>query len=151
MVKQLLLIPLLALYALAANAQNQILGYWMDENRETIIEIYERNNTYNGRIVWISEEVDGLGNDRRDVYNPIPEQRSRKVLGIDMLMDFAFDGTDAWRKGDIYYYRTGNHYNGKITLEDGQLHLKGYYSILFFLGRTKVWTRVQQPQLYGLK
>jgi uncharacterized protein (DUF2147 family) len=151
MVKQLLFIALLACTALTSSAQNQILGYWIDENRETIIEIYERNNTYNGRIVWIANEVDGLGNERRDVYNPNPELRSRKVLGIDMLTGFAWDGTDTWRKGDIYYYRTGNDYNGKITLEDGQLHLKGYYSILFFLGRTKVWSRPQQPELYGLK
>jgi uncharacterized protein (DUF2147 family) len=151
MVKQLLFIALLACTALTSSAQDQILGYWMDENRETIIEIFERNNTYNGRIVWIANEVDGLGNERRDVYNPNPELRSRKVLGIDMLTGFAWDGTDTWRKGDIYYYRTGNDYNGKITLEDGQLHLKGYYSILFFLGRTKVWSRPQQPELYGLK
>jgi uncharacterized protein (DUF2147 family) len=135
------------LLCLSLHAQNAdaILGKWMDENQETIIEIYKpaNQNFYNGRVVWVKDSLGSFGEGLRDVLNDNTELRSRKVLGTNMLEGFVWDDTDTWRKGEIYYYQTGNDYNGKIYLnEEGQLKLKGYYSVLFFLGRTKTWNRV---------
>lgn len=127
-----------------AFAQNgdAILGRWMDEGKETIIEIYEENDMYHGRVVWLKDSLDVFGDKLRDVLNSNTKLRSRKVLGTKMLQGFVWDGAETWRKGQIYFYQTGNEYNGKITMsETGQLKLKGYYSILFFLGKTQTWTR----------
>lgn len=146
---------LMQLTAISVVAQDKddILGFWLDEKRETVIEIYEHadRDLYNGRIVWLKDSLDTFGNERRDVLNDDPQLRSRKVLGTNMLYGFAWDDTDTWRKGEIYYYQTGNDYNGKIHLDGGKLKLKGYYSILFFLGRTKTWQRLNNPEAYGLR
>jgi uncharacterized protein (DUF2147 family) len=134
-----------------AQDRNDILGYWLDQNQETVVRIYEDNGLYFGKIEWLKDSLDAFGNIRRDVLNDEPELRSRPVLGTDMLVAFSWDGEDTWRKGEIYYYQTGNDYNGKIYLDEGKLKLKGYFSILFFLGRTKTWTRVENPKTYGLE
>lgn len=132
-------------------AQDQILGYWMDENQERILEIYEANDRYHGRIVWLKDSLDIFGQPLRDVMNNDPKMRSRKVIGLNMLTDYRWDD-DVWRKGDIYNYRSGNDYSGKIRInEEGDLRLKGYYSLLWFLGRTKTWTRPSNPKTYGLR
>jgi uncharacterized protein (DUF2147 family) len=143
----IILFVLCQLICFNLHAQNAdaILGKWMDENQETIIEIYKpaNQNFYNGRVVWVKDSLGSFGDGLRDVLNDNTELRSRKVSGTNMLVGFVWDGTDMWRKGEIYYYQTGNDYNGKIYLnEEGQLRLKGYYSVLFFLGRTKTWNRV---------
>lgn len=145
-----LLLQLLVLPAVAQD-KDDILGYWLDEKEETVVRIYEDNDLYFGKIVWLKDSLDVFGKPRRDVLNDEPEMRARTVLGADMLIGFKWDDEDTWRKGEIYYYQTGNDYNGKIYLEDGKLKLKGYYSLLFFLGRTKTWTRVKHPKEYGLK
>ena len=125
-----------------AQHQDDILGLWVDERQETIIEIYEHEDLYNGRIVWIKDSLDQFGNELRDVRNDDVSLRSRKVIGSDMLLGLKWDEDDTWRRGDIYYYQNGNDYNAKVYLsEEGSLRIKGYYSILFFLGRTKTWSR----------
>ena len=134
-----------------AFAQEQILGYWIDADRERIIEVYEVNGRFNGRIVWLKDSLDMFGQPLRDVMNDDPKLRSRKVIGLDMLTDYRWDD-DVWRKGDIYNYRTGNDYSGKMRInEEGDLRLKGYYSLLWFLGRTKTWKRIKNPAEFGLR
>lgn len=135
---------LLLVFSANVVAQNadDILGKWIDEDREMIIEIVEQNDMYHGRVVWLRDSLDVFGDKLRDVLNENTDLRSRKVLGTRMLNGFVWDGDGTWRKGRIYYYQSGTEYNGKITLsETGELKLKGYYSFLFFLGKTKTWTR----------
>lgn len=135
----------------SGQSKDDILGYWLDEKQETVVRIYEDNGMYFGKIVWLKDSLDVFGQSRRDILNDEPEMRSRAVLGTDMLIGFKWDGEDTWRKGEIYYYQTGNDYNGKIYLDEGKLKLKGYFSVLFFLGRTKTWERLTNPETYGLK
>jgi len=132
-------------------AQDEILGYWMDQDKARIIEIYQANNRFHGRIVWLKDSLDVFGQPLRDVMNNNPKLRSRKVIGLNMLTNYRWDD-DVWRKGDIYNYRSGNDYSGKIRInENGDLRLKGYYSLLWFLGRTKTWERPNNFKQYGLK
>jgi uncharacterized protein (DUF2147 family) len=142
---------LISVLQVSAQKKDDILGYWLDEKQETVVRIYEDNGLYFGKIEWVKDSLDVFGNIRRDVLNDEPELRSRTVLGADMLIGFEWDGEGAWRKGEIYYYQTGNDYNGKIYLDEGKLKLKGYFSILFFLGRTKTWERLDNPKAYGLE
>ena len=130
--------------------QNEILGHWLNEEGDAIIKISNDGGIFNGRIVWLEDSLDQFNQPVRDVLNDRSSLRSRTVKGINMLTGFVYnDG--AWRGGEIYNYKNGNDYNAKITLdEQGHLRLKGYYSILFFLGRTKTWTRPAQLEYYGL-
>lgn len=120
-------------------AQEEILGKWQDEEGTTIIEIYEENGLYNGRIVWLLDSLDIQGNKILDVYNDNTSLRSRKLIGIDLIYGFQYyDGY--WRKGKIYDYHSGRTYNGRIVVKD-ELRLSGYYGVLSFLGRTTKWSR----------
>lgn len=144
----------LMLMTLSSSGQNKdaIVGRWMDDTQETIIEIYREKDVFSGRIVWLKDSLDAYGNEVRDVLNPNEKLRPRKVVGSKMLTGFEWDGSESWKKGRIYYYHNGNDYNGKIFIdEQGNLRLKGYFSILFFLGRTYTWTRVPAHALTGVK
>lgn len=141
---------MLATGKLCAQNGDAIVGRWMDEAEKTIVEITKdtEQNVYNGTIVWLRDSLDAFGQELRDVRNNNVELRSRKVVGTKMLESFVWDGTDSWKKGRIYYYHSGSGYNGKIHInEAGHLRLKGYFSILFFLGKTQTWKRVPYTEI----
>lgn len=149
--KRFLPLAVAMLITLPAWAQDQVVGLWLTEAGESLVEVFKASDgTYGGRVVWLREPKDSNGEDLRDVMNGTPRLRSRKVLGIDVLRGYRHDD-GIWRSGTIYNWRSGNSYNSKMYLEDGRLHVKGYYSLLFFLGRTKVWTRVTDLNRYGLR
>lgn len=146
-----ILTALAVIAAVPTWAQDQVFGLWLTEAGESVVEVYKANDgTASGRVVWLREPKDANGEELRDVMNGTPSKRSRKVLGMEVLRGYRIDG-DIWRGGTIYNWRNGNSYNSKMYLEEGRLHVKGYYSLLFFLGRTKEWTRVTDHARYGLK
>ena len=132
--------------------QTYIEGYWMNDAGDAIVKIYNNEDgTLSGDIVWLLDSLDTYEQPLRDVMNHKPEKRSRLVQGLTVLYDFEWSN-DAWRYGTFYNYKTGNDYEIKISLDkDGNLRLTGYYGILFFLGKTKIWTPVADKNLYGLK
>lgn len=145
MKKSLLLLSIL-LISISNFAQNSdaILGNWVNENGDRIIEIYKNNDLYYGKVLWLKDSEKGKGVDRLDLKNPNQLLEKRNIVGIDFLMIFSyFSERDVWKEGQIYNYETGNTYSGKMSLnDDGELELTGYYGILWFLGRTKTYTRV---------
>ena len=129
---------------------SSIEGYWMHESGDYIVQIADNPSELNGEIVWLNEPMDNSGELRRDVMNKEPELRSRLILGINALEGFEPDD-DAWRSGKIYDLKSGHLYNGRLKLDGtDRLRVTGYYGILFFLGKTKVWTRVADPSEYDL-
>lgn len=151
MIKRALTIVQLVLLSAVALAQNEVFGLWLTERGESVVEVYKgTDGTPRGKVVWLNEPKDAAGEDLRDVMNGNPKLRSRRVLGLEVLYGYRPDG-EVWRSGTIYNYRNGNAYNSKMYVEEGRLHVKGYYSLLFFLGRTKEWTRVTDPSKYGLR
>ncbi|CAN5302522.1 hypothetical protein BH09BAC1_BH09BAC1_06600 [soil metagenome] len=126
-------------------------GYWLSDEGDYIVNIYEKQGKYYGKVAWLRDSLDIYGEPIRDVMNDLPHRRSKYVMGMDVLLSFQFD-KDYWRSGTIYNYKSGNIYNAKITLSSkGNLELTGYYGILFFLGKTKIWTKVKNKGMYGLK
>jgi uncharacterized protein (DUF2147 family) len=130
---------------LLSKAQNpdRILGFWRNEANDKVIEIYKKDGLYNGRIQWLRYAKNPDGSVLRDIYNNDEIKRSRVLIGIDLLIGFRYDADDdEWDDGEIYSENSGNTYNGKLSIaSDGSLHVTGYYGILWFLGRTKVWYR----------
>jgi len=144
--KNLLLILLfLTSSQLFAQKANDILGKWTNEKQTRTIEIYENNDLYYGKVVWLKDSEKGKGNNRLDIKNHNTALENRKILGVDFLLSFAFyTDRKVWRDGQIYNYETGNTYTGKMTLnENGEIELTGYYGILWFLGRTQILKRAK--------
>lgn len=146
MKKNVLLIFFLFLsLSMFAQKSDAILGSWINEKEDKIIEIYKNNDLYYGKVKWVADSENGKGEDRLDLKNPNSILQKRNIIGVNFLMIFSYySEKDVWKDGQIYNYETGNTYSAKMSLnEEGELELTGYYGILWFLGRTKTFTKVK--------
>ena len=136
---------LLLLSGKAQDEQNAILGKWMYEEKDLIVEVYKENNDFKARVAWFHDVNDSLTPiDRRlDIKNPNKAMRTRKVLGMDILSDLVYDPEEKkWVKGKIYDSTSGRTWDATVRLSDAKtLEVRGYY-IFRFLGRTMKFTRI---------
>lgn len=132
-------------FSFAQNA-DKVLGKWMSEKKDKIVNIYKSNDLYYGEIVWIKDTEEGTGETRLDIKNPNSKLRTKKIIGTNYLISFSYySDREVWKEGSIYNFNTGNTYSGKIHINEyNELELTGYYGILWFLGRTQIWTRVDK-------
>ena len=127
-----------------------IVGRWLNGKGIAIIEIYEADGQYLGKVVWLKEpaypadDPKGMaGRQRIDRENPDPAVRDRAILGLVIMRGFVFDGENSWSKGRVYDPENGKEYRGKMTLTSPDtLSLRGFVGISLF-GRTEKWTRVR--------
>jgi uncharacterized protein (DUF2147 family) len=130
-------------HGLSQNADD-ILGYWLSENKDAQIEIVKNGDKYFGKIIWLEEPYEEDGSEKRDDENPDEKLRDRKIMGLPLLNDFVFDKDDSeWDDGTIYDPESGSTYNAYMWFKDGdkdKLNLRGYIG-LSIIGRTSVWTR----------
>lgn len=144
MYKKLVILCLLVWSGTVAIAQKKddILGKWVNPSAEGQIEIYKKGEKYFGKLAWIKEPNDAAGKPKLDVKNPVASQRSRSLLGLELLKDFTFEG-DEWSGGTIYDPQTGKTYSCKLTIKsNGQLNIRGYIGISL-IGRSESWKRVK--------
>lgn len=137
-----LLFIVVCLFAFGSDAQaasqSDILGVYWNPTRDGQIELFERAGKVYGKIIWRKENV-------RDLNNPDPKKRNRRIVGLEFLKGFVFDGDDEWEDGEVYSFRNGKTYSGKIYLEDGELIMRGYVGIPLF-GKSMRLTRVEPGQ-----
>lgn len=135
-------ITLLCLFlASVTYAQDQILGQWLTQDKDAIIEIYSKKDKYYGKIISLMPETKADGSPIIDEHNPSKSLRKRPVLGIDIIVGFDWDANNQKLvNGKVYDPNNGKSYKGKIWLEDGKLKMRGYVSVFY---RTETWTRVK--------
>jgi len=132
-----------------------VLGVWVteinDDGANSHVEIFNGDNGYECRIVWLSKPLYGddetggePGTPRLDHRNSDPALRSRPLMGLVLATGFEFNGKNKWEGGRIYDPESGKTYNAKITLKDqGTLELFGYVKVGFAkLGRDTIWRRL---------
>jgi uncharacterized protein (DUF2147 family) len=122
--------------ALLAQQANPILGRWLTQPGDGIIEITRSaDNTYQGTIIG------GNAPRRVDEHNPDPARRQQLLLGQVILKDMQEDGDRALAGGTIYEPDTGRTYKCNIeTLDHDRLKVRGFIGFSL-LGRSQVWTR----------
>ncbi|MXV52566.1 DUF2147 domain-containing protein [Pedobacter sp. HMF7647] len=124
-----------------SQGKDAIVGKWLSQHGNGQIQIFKKGDKYFGKLIWLKEPNDDKGNPKHDVYNPDTKLRSRPVLGLEILKDFAFeDGT--YEDGTVYDPKSGKTYSCKMTIKDNKLNIRGYIGISL-LGRTEIWSRVQ--------
>ncbi len=131
-----------------AAGPDDILGVWNTEKNEAKVEIYKCADKYCGKIVWMKDpnypsgSKEGTpGTPKVDHMNPDPALRSRPVMGLQFMSNFAYGGGNVWEGGRLYDPEKGKTYSGKMTLVSAnQLDLRGFVGISL-LGRTSKWTR----------
>lgn len=150
MKKQTLLTWILLLiclpFAASAFSSDDILGFWITEGKDTMIEIYKKGDTYSGRIVSLKyptySEGEMQGKAKVDKMNPDESMRSRPLVGIELILGFRYE-QGKWIDGTIYDPDNGKTYNCIIFLaQDGMLDVRGYIGISL-LGRTTKWERLE--------
>lgn len=119
-----------------AQAQEALLGRWLTEPRDGIIEITRAaDNTYQGRIIG------GNAPHRLDQHNPDPGRRQQELLGQTIMLGLHDDGAGHWSGGSIYDPDSGRTYKCRIELLDpDHLKVRGFIGISL-LGRSQTWSR----------
>jgi len=122
--------------ALVAQQANPILGRWLTQPGDGIIEITRTaDNTYQGTIIG------GNAPRRLDEHNPKPGRRQQLLLGQVILKNMHEDSDGALAGGTIYEPDTGRTYKCHIeTLDHDRLKVRGFIGVSL-LGRSQVWTR----------
>lgn len=121
---------------------DDILGFWLNEEKDAKIEITIIDGKYFGKVVWLKEPNETDGRPKVDDQNPEPSLQNRPIIGLELLKNFVFD-EDEWNSGTIYDPDNGKTY--KCTIKKGSdtvLNIRGYIGKEWMgLGRTTVWTR----------
>ncbi|MFT4969493.1 MAG: hypothetical protein ACI9O4_001240 [Chitinophagales bacterium] len=136
----ILIVLILPLQILLAQDENKIMGKWTNEDQTQVIHVEKKGEVFVGQL---AEYMNGDAEVLLDVENKDEEKKKRNILGEDVWLNFVFDPTrEIWISGDIYNFKNGNTYNGKIQVEEDELKLTGHYGFFFFLAKTQKWTRV---------
>lgn len=126
---------------------DDILGVWLNEDKDAHVDIYKEGDKFFGKVVWLDEPIDEeTGEPKLDDENEDESLRSRPIMGLLLLRDFVFDGDDEWEDGRIYDPKNGKDYKCYMEFPDedekSTLKVRGYIGFSM-LGRTTYWTRVE--------
>ena len=134
----LLLFVLLGLNSGIISAQEAILGKWMVQDKDAVVEIYKEGEKYFGRIVKLTNPTYEDGTEKVDKNNPEESLRTRKLFGLVNLLDFVWDG-EQLTDGTIYSPKKGKTYDGKLWMDGNKLKVRGYIGFFF---KTQTWERI---------
>ena len=120
-----------------------ICGTWLEEEKQSHIEIYKTDEGYyEGKIIWLAEPLDEDGKIKLDKENPNKKLRNQTIKGLIIIKDLEFTDENKWSNGNIYDARSGKTYSLNARLEDANtLFMRGYIGFSL-IGRTTTWTRV---------
>jgi uncharacterized protein (DUF2147 family) len=119
------------------------LGHWYADGGAAQVEITECDDGLCGRVAFLRAPFDENGCELRDANNPDPPQRSRPVLGLEILQatERSSSNQPEW-SGTIYDPASGRTYSCTIRFDgDDRLQLRGYIGVPL-IGRTTTWIRV---------
>lgn len=133
------IILIIAIFAFTNNsfAQQQIVGKWLADDGEGIIEIYKQDNHFYGKITWLKKPNDEKGKPFTDTENPDKSKRIQPLLGLVILKGFVYKNNQ-WENGTIYDPESGKTYTCTIWISDGKLKVRGYWGIFY---QTQTWTK----------
>ena len=136
----ILLSPLL-LAAKPGGNSSPILGQWITDKKNLIVEVYLQGSEYKGRIVWAADRTADPAK-RLDEKNPVPALRCRKIVGLDVLRGLTYNpAAGCWENGHIYDATTGKTYSASVRLEGHETLLVRGYRGIELLGKTLRFTR----------
>lgn len=120
-----------------------VIGKWknIDDNdgeAKAIVEIYEKDDKINGKILEIFNPIDR----ERLCVNCIGDDKNRPILGMVVIKGLEKNGKE-FDSGTILDPKSGKHYKCYIILESkDKLKVRGYYGFSLF-GRTQYWYRIK--------
>ena len=122
---------------------DDILGIWLEEKKQSKIEVYKKDNSFFGKIVWLKKPLDEDGNIKLDKKNPNNSMRKNPINGLVIMKDLKYKKKGEWSDGEIYDARSGKTYSLEVYMKNvNKLDLRGYIGYTLF-GKTTSWTRVK--------
>jgi len=122
---------------------DDILGIWLEEKKQSKIEVYKKDNSFFGKIIWLKEPLDEDGNIKLDKKNPNNSMRENPINGLVIMKDLKYKKKGEWSDGEIYDARSGKTYSLEVYMKNvNKLDLRGYLGFTLF-GKTTTWTRVK--------
>jgi uncharacterized protein (DUF2147 family) len=119
----------------AAFPADSILGKWWSEGKEGLLQIVKTKSGLYEVLI-----VDGKDADKKDVNNPDPKLRERKLKGVVIMWHLHFEDGE-YVDGYCYNPRDGNTYRVKMKVTGAKsLRLRGYLAVPL-LGQSQDWTR----------
>ncbi|MEE4153558.1 MAG: DUF2147 domain-containing protein [Erythrobacter sp.] len=119
-----------------AAAAEPITGRWITAEKDAVVTIEQCGKTLCGKIARFLEPPP-QGPDQRDINNPDPKLKQRKLLGMPVLTGFTRDD-DLWR-GQIYDPKTGKTYRSVVRRTGpGTLEVQGCITIFC---QSQTWRR----------
>lgn len=121
----------------------RVCGKWESIDKRLVIQVYLQNGQYRAKLLWYSNTGGKPLDYWRDVNNPDPALRSRRLLGMELLSGLKYDKTsNSWEDGQVYDSTHGRTWNASARIDDkGLLHVRGYWHFKF-IGRTLLFFRV---------
>jgi uncharacterized protein (DUF2147 family) len=115
--------------------EDALAGKWWTEGKEGLMKI---EKTKSGRFQVIL--LGGKEENKKDVNNPDPKQRERKLKGIVIMWNLKFEDGE-YVDGYCYNPRDGKTYRVKMKVTGpDSLRLRGYL-LVPLLGQNQDWTR----------
>lgn len=119
---------------------DNIIGVWMNEEKNEQIEIFKSDNKYYGKLILSKSLFEKDGNTlRRDEKNPDDKAKSRTLFNAVILSHFDYEAGE-WLNGELYDPRSGKTYSSFMKMRQEKLEIRSYVGISLF-GRTTVWRR----------
>jgi uncharacterized protein (DUF2147 family) len=122
--------------------KDAVLGLWQDDR--SVLLVAQEGESLSMRIHAVKDpnykpdEAPGpAGSRRRDFKNPDASLQNRPLLGLDLLVGYAWTG-ERW-EGEIYDPESGNTYKSRMEVDEaGRLSMRGYLGVPMF-GRTALF------------
>jgi len=123
---------------------DDILGVWLNEDKDAHVDIYKEGDKFYGKVVWL-EEPNEFGAPKLDKENADPQLAKRPIMGLSIVKNFIYDASkERWVEGSIYDPKNGKTYDCYAWFEDGDfnnLYIKGYVAGIKALGRKTTWEK----------
>lgn len=127
---------------LTTSAQS-IVGKWKTIDDETqkprsIVEIYEQNGKYFGKILQVFYEPDEKPTGICDKCTD--DRKGQKIAGLQIIRNLEKKDNE-YKNGTILDPKNGKVYDCKLWLENEALKVRGYVAFFF---RTQTWYKYEQ-------
>src|SRR5690349_14534270 len=100
----------------SAPAGYQLVGTWESEEKNLQIEMFEKEGEFFGRMVYFKCATDEVMKSLTDIENPDDHLINRKLLGLTLVTDLAYQGDNVWDDGKIYDPNSGRTFEARIQL-----------------------------------
>lgn len=143
--------PILVSARTPATNASPLLGQWITEQKDLIVEVYVVGSEYKARIVWYADQESP--ETLLDTKNPNPALRNRRVLGMDVLHGLSYNESEhCWDKGNIYDATSGKTWSATARFDPqrGRLTVRGYWGFQI-LGKSLHFQRYTTAVAAGMR